>query len=54
MTFATPNDYRIEERKMLDLYRLNPGSCPRCKRIISHGIIGHISKCLRTSIYKTE
>lgn len=54
MTFATVEDYRVMERKMLDLYRLNPGKCPRCGVRSRGGIIGHISKCLRTSKFKIE
>lgn len=54
MTFETVEDYRVMERKMLDLYRLNPGKCPRCGVRSHRGIIGHISKCLRTSKFKIE
>jgi hypothetical protein len=41
--------YAEAERRMLARYKLNPGKCPICSRPLGKGgVIGHISKCLRT------
>lgn len=34
-------------------YRANPGKCPICNCKIGRGIAGHLSKCLRSSKFKT-
>ena len=40
--------YRQREKELLIQYRSNPGKCPICSCKVGRGVIGHISKCLRT------
>lgn len=46
--------YRQREKELLALYKLNPGKCPICSSPVSRGVIGHISKCLRTRNSNSE
>lgn len=46
--------YRQREKELLALYKLNPGKCPICSKPVSKGVIGHISKCLRTPTFSSE
>jgi hypothetical protein len=41
--------YRQREIELMEIYRANKGKCPVCSKPHNGiGIIGHISKCLRT------
>jgi hypothetical protein len=46
--------YLKREKELLTLYKANPGKCPICSRKVGQGIIGHISKCLRTQTSNSE
>lgn len=44
--------WQAEQLRLMELYKLNPGKCPRCGVICGRGIYGHLSKCLPLATFQ--